>query len=297
MSTFTDTVANGKIKKIEPLGIGRFDANLVTFSDSTKAILKYKGFSNTKFRGIDRDDFPKREAAVYWLDSKLLKFNVVPETLLIKLNGKEASIQQYMEGYEARDLQPGIFDKKLPDWKYTVAKLFSKINADDLLKITLIDLIVNNTDRHARNVIFDTHGKRVWAIDNGLSLGSFFNRYRSVFHKYMFFKRLFVPNWAIRLLEGIDLEQLEDTLDPLLTDAEILQVHLRIQFILERRDKLDFFTMAQGRFEKDGFPSYQKWFERKMRPNPEIPHLLDMNQIPGWTGPAQQASRRTDAGK
>jgi hypothetical protein len=283
MSYFLQTVATQKAAA-KDLPVGKFGAKIVTFPNGVKAVLKFKAFANNNFRGVPKQELHRREVAAFRLDRDVLRFHVVPETLIVKRGGREGSMQQFHQGVQARDLVPGIFDRKLPDWKYRIAKLFTLVNVDDLHKIVVFDLIINNADRHARNVIFDTFGNRVWAIDNGLAFGPYFKSYRNVFHKYLYLKNFSLSPKVRDVLEAVTKKELQEALRSFISFAEIEQVWWRIQFLLEHEGKLDFTHLSQGNMEANGFPSYEKWFVRKMAPPPEMSHVIDLAALPGWEG-------------
>lgn len=263
MSDFSDTVYSQKART-KPIGEGKFGAQLATFEDGTKAVIKVKPFATSTFRGIDKQTMPQREVAAYVLDSTILDFGVVPETLLVKWQGQEASAQEFKQGALApRAVVPGIFDRKLSDWKMRIAQFFGLVNLDDMTRIVLLDLVMNGVDRHGKNVVVDTVNNRVFAIDNGLSFGQFYRQYRSVFHKYLFFTHLDIPEWAMNKLarvERADLEPLSEYLSP----DEVEQTWLRIQFVLGHADRLAFKRMSQGQLDPNRFPSYEGWFKKQL---------------------------------
>lgn len=249
-----------------PIGEGKFGAKLLTFSNGEKGVLKAKPFATDNFRGIPKQELPKREAAAYVLDHDILDFGVVPETLCVRWNGRESSIQNFIvSGMMPRDVVPGLFDRKLDDWKYRVAKLFVKLNLDDMMKVTLLDLIMNNVDRHGRNILIDPASHRVWAIDNGLAFGRYYRGYRSIFHKYLYYARLHIPEWALAKLGKLERADL-DPLTPYLTPECVEDTWLRIQFVLDHSDRLAYKRMAGVKgFGVSKFPSYEGWFRRKMQ--------------------------------
>lgn len=265
MSKFSEAVQAGE-GRASPVGQGKFGAQLVTYSNGERGILKVRPFANDTFRGISKQLMPRNEVAAYLLDYAVLDFGVVPETYLTKWKGREASVQKFVQmGVMPKEVVPGLFDKKLDDWKYRIAKLFSSINLDDMLKVVLLDLIMNNVDRHGRNVLIDTPQHKVWAIDNGLSFGRYYRGYRSIFHKYLYFANFSIPEWAIKKLGRVTREQLS-VLSSLLPPEAVEDTWLRIQFILEHSDRLAYKRM--GRVQGLGvskFPSYEDWFRRKMQ--------------------------------
>lgn len=279
--TFQETVRQGQGSS-QPISVGKFGATLITYPNSIKAVFKYKGFGTDKYRGVPKQELHTRGVAVYRMDRDLLGFNVVPETLHVRHDGREGSLQEYKEGFQARDLVPGVFDKSLPDWKFRVAKLFNQLNLDAMKRIIVLDLICNNTDRHGRNVIVDTHGKWVWAIDNDLSFGPYFKGYRNVFHKYIYLRTFDLPHDVKAVLKGIKEKQISDTIGKLVPKEAVRQTYLRIQFLLEHQDSLAYWNLSHGGLGRDDFPSYERWFKKRLKADPQVSHVMDMNKLPGW---------------
>jgi len=265
MTKFAETVNSEQPSKVSSIQEGKFDAQLAVYANGEKGILKTRPFANDFFRGIPKQELPRREVATYLLDAHVLDFGVVPETVLTKYKGREASVQKWVvTGMQPRDVVPGLFDKKQSDWKQKLAKFFFRSNLDDLQKIVLLDLVVNNVDRHGRNILADPTQKKVWAIDNGLSFGRYYKGYRSVFHKYLYYARLPMPEWATKKLARIKREDL-DVLRPLLPAACVDDTWLRIQFVLDHSDRLAYRRMGAPKLGTDKFPSYEEWFHRQER--------------------------------
>jgi Phosphatidylinositol 3- and 4-kinase len=263
MSRFAETVLS-ETPKTTSLGEGKFSAMLAQYPNGEKGILKAVPFATDKFRGIPKQELPRREVAAYVLDRDVLDFGVVPETVLTRYEDREASVQKFCTtGLMPRDVVPGLFNKNHSDWKYRIAKLFARINLDDMLRTVVLDLVMNNVDRHGRNVLVDRIQKKVWAIDNGLAFGRYYSGYRNIFHKYLYFARLPVPEWLAQKLGRIEEEDL-GVLEPYLPPECIQDTWLRIQFILEHRDRLAYKRMgALQDFTQRHFPSYEEWFKRQ----------------------------------
>ena len=248
----------GKVKKI---GCGRFGARKVMFENGVQATLKPKLFSNEIFRGIPRDTQYLREAAAYQLDWKILHWNLVPPTTLTMYLGEPSSIQAWVTGFYAKEIVPQPFNHDSDGWKTRLALFSSKINADDLRKIVLFDLIINNTDRHAKNCLFDTFSDRVWAIDHGLAFGRYYTKYFNVFHREIFRKNLTLDKTERELLSSITQDQLTETLHRYLKSKEIADTYWRIQWMLAQ-ENLGFIHVSNGNDDKDSFPTYEEWFKR-----------------------------------
>jgi uncharacterized repeat protein (TIGR03843 family) len=109
-------------------------------------------------------DFPaglyKREVAAY-LVSEALGWGVVPETVL-RTEGPmgEGSLQRFV---------PANFEEHY----FTLYEADDSPWHDELRRICLFDLLVNNTDRKSGHCLLGDDG-RIYAIDNGLSFAAQF---------------------------------------------------------------------------------------------------------------------------
>lgn len=248
--------------RVKKIGEGRFGARQLVFDNGVRATLKTRLFSNEKFRGVPHDKFHLREAAAYQLDWKLLGFGVVPPTTLSMYKDEPASVQLWIPGVPASGVVPGVFKKDAPDWKERAALFSAKVDVDSLRKVILLDLVMNNTDRHGKNCIFDTFSNKVWAIDNGSAFGHFFSRYYNVFHKYLFRKHLILTDDERKLLESLNSAALSLVLRRYLTPQEIEETYLRARWILQQED-LGFEKLSQGADGRSDFPSYREWFDEQ----------------------------------
>lgn len=279
MSSFHD-IATSQRARTSPLTGGKFGAQLAVFDGGVKAILKVKGNIGKTFRGIPVSTFHRREVAAYRVDRDLLGFGVVPETLLINWRGQEASLQKYVEGVQPKELVPGVFDRKLDDWKHRIAKFAEMVNLEDMVKIIVLDLVIGNADRHARNLIIDTYNHGVVAIDNGTSFGPDFRLFKNIFYKYLFTNRLDIPDPVLSKLSGIGHKAVKDCIGSLLTPKEVEYTYWRIRFVVDHPDRLAFARVSQGNFNNNEFPHYSNWFNKKMHPAEEM-MLLTIPVKPG----------------
>lgn len=256
---------------LKDIGVGKFGAKLVSFPPShVRGVLKFAQFSTDTTRGVPKSEMHKREVAVYHLDRDVLHFNVVPPAVLVRLDGKPASICEYVEGLLPSQIEPGLFEKDNDGkWKVKLARLFAKVNRDDAVKIVLLDLIVNNTDRHGKNWLVMPLGYRLKAIDNGLTFAPMFRYYRNVIHRYAFLHSLTVPPGVLAHLKSIRRDQIAAALVQYVGKREIEETWRRLQFVIEHADALDFDTLSEGHYEKNDFPSHTRWF-RKLVAKPKL---------------------------
>lgn len=266
-SSFALTALTG-MGKVKPIGEGKFGARQVTFGNGLKACLKPALHSNARFRGIPENTQHLREVAASQLDYQLLHFDVIQPAVLTMYKGQQASIALWCSGKYAKDIIPHVFNRRMEGWKEKVALFAAKIDPKHLRKVVLFDLIVNNTDRHAKNCLFSPITGKVWAIDHGLTFGRNFKYYYNVFHRFLFRHNLRLTEEERRRLEAITREQLQKALQRYLKPRDIENTYQRIQWMLVQED-LGFVALAGEKEGKDEFPSYEGWFKQRMDPKPQ----------------------------
>lgn len=165
-------------------------------------------------------DFPsgslyKREYATFVL-SRALGWPAIPLTLIRDGPYGIGSVQQYI------DCDPNIvYFNLIDDW------------AEDLERLAVFDLVVNNADRKAGHCLLDGDG-RVWSIDHGLT-----------FHPVPKLRTVMLEFWGKPVARPLveDLEGLKAQLDSgdgctgslreLLEEREILALRKRVGAIVE----------------------------------------------------------------
>lgn len=133
-----------EIKSLEDIGIS---GNL---HDKSSFIIKFKDNSQALYKIIDSIEVIGEVNA--YKTSKVLGWNIVPETVKDDFGYGEGSCQKWVEGAEAYDPYYGYGEE------------ITEKNIDDLAKIFAFDVIVNNRDRHEGN--FLVNDNKIWAIDN-----------------------------------------------------------------------------------------------------------------------------------
>ncbi len=264
MSEFSDGVHSGEVQTAHPTKHGRNGALIVTYVNGAKGVAKRRFFSDENFRGVPKRYDHLNEVAAYHLDQKLFRFGIVPETVLGKYEGKTASVQKFETGATAPDIVPGVFNSDADDWKPKIAKFFCQVDPDRLAQVVVFDLVLNNTDRHGRNLLF-TKGKdglyssgKVWAIDNGGIFGNYLKYYRNVYHKYMFCNKFLFHSSLFDLLSSFKLEDFDSVLRPLYGDSRFAEESMaRVRWVLRHRRNLAFKIVSEGHFDKNDFPSYR----------------------------------------
>lgn len=256
MALFKETLES-QSAPLESVGIGKFDAKLATFPNGVKAIVKAQVFDNSPFRGIPRDTMHEREVMAYRFDKDVLGYNIVPETYMTRIGVKKASTQEFVNGLVPAEIVPKVFDKSLPDWKERIAKLASLVPQKEVEKMIIMDMVIGNRDRHARNALFNLDIGKAWAIDNGASFGSNFSLYRNVFHKYFYLKRFKPSDETLKALANVTMSACDDVLI-WLSQKEREAVWARAQFVLEHHKRLNYWTLSKGRLHNAKFPSHDK---------------------------------------
>jgi len=126
------------------IGRGITDSSFIELKDDGKGIFKTEGCFN--------------ERAAYLID-RFLGFNLVPPTVIRQVDGDIGSVQEFIPDTKMAD--------ELEDsgwWSY------KKRCHDELAKMWIFDMIINNKDRHPGNFLVKDK-KKIYAIDHGRSLG------------------------------------------------------------------------------------------------------------------------------
>jgi len=135
---------------------GQFPKVRVRIVGDGEGILKSDG--PFPWGGGIKHGWAHREVAAGQLD-EALRMGVVPKTIVfVDEDGKYRSLQLWIDNSQqgrnvAYDMD--TFVKNMPD-------------KEEPAKLTVIDMIIGNTDRHEENWIYDS-SKHTYAIDNGLS--------------------------------------------------------------------------------------------------------------------------------
>jgi len=135
---------------------GYFESYNVHFADGTRA--KLKPSPNPSHGGIGDETISRREAFAYQV-SKELELDIVPETVFRE--SIDASLQRYIENNIVGSRLSGTESRSI----------------DDYSRMSLLDMVLDNTDRHWGNYIVGPDG-RTWAIDHGLTFEHGLNIHR-----------------------------------------------------------------------------------------------------------------------
>lgn len=252
MTPFERAVLRGSWKSGDRTKDGNFGAHIVDFGGGERAIVKRVPFATDKARGVRKQTLPERGVSVYRLDRDVLRFGLVPETVLFSWKGQRASAQKFVSGKAPSTLVPDLFNKEKPGWKGRMTEFFRLVSLDDMAKGVVLDLIVNNGDRHGKNVLVQDDGK-VWFIDNDLTFNPYFRLYKNVFHKYLFNNQFHLKPWLVKRLKAVKKPAMDNAL-ALLSRRERDDAWARLQFLLEHVDELSWKNM-EGR-------DFARWFRQ-----------------------------------
>jgi len=127
----------------------------VILSDDKEYILKLGRDEHiSKWRLVPKNELYKREVVAFKID-KILGWDIVPFTKLVKVDGNPGSAQEWID--EAVHIK-------------NIDEFVDNLDDTNLWKFGLFDLIIANDDRHSGNVLWDKEQKEPVAIDNGYSM-------------------------------------------------------------------------------------------------------------------------------
>ena len=133
-----------EIQSLEDIGISGNQ------HDEESFIVRFKNKSQALYKTIEPIGVAGEVNA--FRTSKVLGWNIVPETVKGDFGHGEGSCQKWVEGEEAYDPYYGYGEK------------ITERNIDDLAKIFSFDVLINNRDRHEGNLLVNDN--KIWAIDN-----------------------------------------------------------------------------------------------------------------------------------
>jgi len=272
MTHFETTVGSMEPVSIKLIKEGKVGARLVTYPNGMQAVMKVASSKTTKNncamqRGLPTAKMPMREVAFYRL-SKLLGFDVVPETILHTFHGVPASFQQYVTSARIYDLDQRLRhpEKNKEAWVIALREtLRDKVPIEDTLRLTVLDFLAAARDRHGANYgarLEISSGKARWRLigwDNGCTFGLTQERYHSVGHKYLF-RYAFDLSSVWSALLSVKRSSLQSAMRGLLDEESVDHVWHRIQFMISFPHRMPWKTLSQGSDTPDTFPSYAEFF-------------------------------------
>ncbi len=148
-------LAEREVDKNEELNGGCNKSSFVHLNGNGSGLYKpVKGEAPLREK-IEKGTYYRRERASYVVD-KFLGFDLVPPTIIKKINGEIGSVQAFIP-----DADVGSMVSK--------EKKEENVIKEQLKSLWVFDLLVYNSDRHNKNWMIS--GERIIAIDNGLCFG------------------------------------------------------------------------------------------------------------------------------
>jgi len=251
------------ISSVQSVCQGKYGAFFAIYCGK-KVVFKPSGSSNIfDSKGMPLESHYRHEIAAYILDSKILNFGIVPETQEIVYEDKPASIQRFVCGMLGREIVKNLFKCSTTNPPIGVDLFQTFVDQGEIRKLIIFDMIINNTDRHIMNCLFDLDEDRVWAIDNACAFKSCYRWYYNVFHRFLYEKSFVLKLKERKLLESISREKLKKYLSSYLTEDEIEHTYLRVRWMLSQ-DDLSFSLMSGDQEDRRRYPSRSKWFKKNM---------------------------------
>ena len=149
---------------------------LITKGDEQIAAIAKPDVSIRPLWDFPKMDLNKREYATFLFDRKL-ELGFVPETVIRDISGIGNALVQHWIRESENDLIIVQSPDNIPKSYLRVLQGYDELNKlitlahkddQDLRKLCLIDLIINNADRKGNHLITDGNNK-MWAIDHGVS--------------------------------------------------------------------------------------------------------------------------------
>jgi len=121
-------------------------------------------------RSIPTGTYYKREVAAYLVD-RILGIGLVPPTSIREYKKELGSVQEFKKGYTT--------------WGNSDNSKRNKVTDETWQKLEFLDNLLGHEDRHSGNFMVNDSGD-VIAIDNGLSLGSFYSCRCDSYEKHIY---------------------------------------------------------------------------------------------------------------
>jgi uncharacterized repeat protein (TIGR03843 family) len=150
----------------------------ISLRDDGGAIFKPKDGESIIREKTEMGTYYKRERAAYLVDS-VLGFEMIPPTVIRKVNGKIGSCQQFVEGGKTmnEEITENLWDRfgnaqmeDIPaeERESLKAEPYARY-AEDFKRLYVLDYILWNSDRHEGNFLLKDG--RLVPIDHGLTFG------------------------------------------------------------------------------------------------------------------------------
>ncbi len=152
----------------------------IGYGVTSASFIELKGDGKVVFKTEDY----RGERAAYLVD-RFLGFNLVPPTVIRRIDGREGSAQEFIS-----DARPAA---ELPFEDFH-ALYRGDAQSQKMIEMWLFDTMIGNTDRHGNNFLID-NDKKIYAIDNGRSFGEYGGFYGKLYQFEGLFKN---RDWLMR---------------------------------------------------------------------------------------------------
>jgi len=141
------------------LSCGANESAIIELKNDGSGVFKSKDGEKQGLRDfVKAGTYYKRERAAYLVD-KFLGFDLVPPTVIRKIDDQIGSLQQFIPDTKAGcEIQKDDLVKK-------------DAMRREIAKLNVFDYIIYNSDRHGANFLVEFEQNKIHAIDNGLSFG------------------------------------------------------------------------------------------------------------------------------
>jgi len=150
-------VLQAPVNSFKPLGGGANSSELLELENGISVVWKPAAGESATLTEHVGGALHKREAAAYQID-QIVGTNVVPRTALRKYGGEVGSVQEFIGSAVELDMASPA--------------AIASASANSAQRMSLLDVIIGNTDRHSGNVMVAKIGgkQQFVAIDNGFSM-------------------------------------------------------------------------------------------------------------------------------
>ena len=214
---YVDLLNTAEVVEVEDVGMGVTKPHKVTLAKDTKTFhAAFKDITRGRQKGYWESY--QAEVAAYELD-KILGLNMVPPTVVRRIEGDSGSLQYWVEGTE---LYRDVMDEtpRTPAW------------SRQLSRMKMFDCLIHNDDRNAQNFLVD-EDFTIILIDHSRGF---------ITSDKMLKNKKKLPNAfdrdLVEKMKGLTKEGLKEQLGSLLMGAQIDGIIKRRDKLLQHLDKL-----------------------------------------------------------
>ncbi len=220
------------------------DSMIVGEGDNVKSI-SHSDLLGSGFGSVIQGQEHQSEVAAHHLTT-MLGSDMVPPTTLRSYAGETNSIQAWSEGHESTGawLEKNASDEDWNDqnWTGIVLKLVPEEHreafTEKLNGLVVHDIIMNNNDRHANNLVINKEGSDFKAIDHGLAFGTGMKGNHNDFHQDLaqLGKPVTIPKTLQTKLRNTSLGDYQRAIGKHVQDWQVGQTYLRGRYALHLQD-------------------------------------------------------------